>query len=113
MVIDFSSTPANPFPVLVGDGSPYMVGRIVFQVKGTGTFSLVPKVRARGSKGNLVAADLTAVHYTNRVSGTDVTAGTAITTAGLYDVDASGVAVWIDGSYTSGSCLVVTEALEG
>lgn len=113
MIIDFAKTPTQTFPINCGDASSYIVGRVVFQVKGGGTYSLTPKIKVRGSNGALTTSDLSAVQYTIRTSGTTVTAGTAITSAGIYEVDGSGVEVWLDGSYTSGACAIVTDIIQG
>jgi len=112
MIIDFQKT-QQTFPINVGDPSSYIVGRVVLQVKGTGTFSFTPKIKVRGSNGVLTTSDLQAVTYTIRTSTTAVTAGTAITSAGVYEVDGSGVEVWLDGSYTSGTCVLVTDLIQG
>lgn len=112
MIIDFQKT-NQTFPVSLGDASSYIVGRVVFQIKGTGTFSFTPKIKVRGSNGVLVNADLSAVTYTIRTSNTSVSAGTAITSAGVYEVDGSGVEVWLDGSYASGTCVLVTDVIQG
>lgn len=113
MVIDFSKASGVTFPFLLGDASTYTVGRVPFQVKGAGTYSFVPAIKVRNSQGQLVAADLQNVFYTNRLTGATVTAGTAITAAGIYEVDTTGVEVWITGSYTSGACILVTNPMLG
>ena len=109
--IDF--TKANPpaFPFSLGDASGSYVGRIVFQIVGGGTFSFTPKARLRGA--SIANGSLVSVPYTNRGTGASVAAGTAITAAGLYEVDATGVEVTLDGSYTSGACAVYPQPLEG
>lgn len=101
------------FPFEIGDNSQYYVSRVVFQVKGAGTFSFTPQIKVRHSDGFLVAADLTNVSYTNRASVAPVAAGTAITVAGIYEVDGAGVEVWLSGSYTSGACQLVIAPVIG
>lgn len=112
MVINFQKT-TQAFPVNLGDASTYIVGRVVIQVQGTGTFSMTPKIKVRGAGSELTTSDLQAVAYTNRLNTNAITAGTAITAAGIYEVDGSGVEVWLDGSYTSGTCKIVTDIIQG
>jgi hypothetical protein len=87
--------------ISLGDASQYSVGRIVFQIVDDGSMSTSAVVKARVL--GLADAELIAVPYTNRATGATVAASTAITAEGLYEVDAAGVEIVLDNTYTSGA----------
>lgn len=97
--------------VSLGDASPRAVGRIVFQIRDDGSMStsLVVKAKVPG----LAEAELISVPYTNRGTGAIIAAGTAITTEILAEVDATGVEIVLDNTYTSGAGSVHYVPVEG
>jgi hypothetical protein len=109
--IDFTIGAARVFPISLGDVSDSTTGRMVFQVVGGGTYSLTPKARLRGA--SIPDGSLQSVPYVNRSTRSVVAAGTAITTAGLYEADASAAEIVLDGSYTTGACAVYPHPLIG
>ena len=113
MVIDFTKQASVTFPLQVGDAAAYTVGRVRFQIKGAGTYSLVPQILIKGTGTTLSSADAQNTYYTNVLTNASVAAGTAITAAGIYEVDATGMLVYVSGSYTSGACILATQNLIG
>lgn len=107
-----ATKPLNETAVIaLGDGSNRAVSRIVFQVRDDGSMStsFVVKAKVRG----LAATELIAVPYTNRGTGAAVAASTAITAEGLFEVDATGVEIFLDNTYTSGKGSVHYVPVEG
>lgn len=97
--------------ISLGDASTQSVGRIVFKIRDDSSLStsMVVKARILGEAD----AELVSVPYTDRSSNTALAAGTAITAAGLYEVDATGVEIVLDNTYTSGSGTVVYQPVVG
>lgn len=98
----------------MGDASPDSVGTVSFQIKGGGTYSIVPKGWLHAVNGSLTSSDIVNLAYIPMKTGT-VTDGatTAITAAGAYKVVADGFNVVLDITYTSGACSVDWVPLRG
>lgn len=96
----------------LGDASPAIVGRQVFQVVDGGSWSGSIVVKARIAGGSKSAPALTnsnnvSVPYINRNdTATLIAAGTAITSAGIYEVESTGVEIYLDYTHTGGTGLV-------
>jgi hypothetical protein len=106
-----ASKPLNTTAVIsLGDASVRSVSRIVFQVRDDGSMStsFVVKARVWG-----LGSETIAVPYTNRGTGAAVAASTAITAEGLFEVDATGVEIVLDNTYTSGAGSVHYVPVEG
>lgn len=89
-----------------------LVNRFVFQTVGSSwTGSIVPKVVSQGS--GLTGGNIKGIHYTNKLTGADVVAGTGITTDGIWEVQTDGVDLYLDYTHTSGSVLIVGNAAAG
>lgn len=91
----------------LGDANPDSLGKIAFQVKGGGTFSIVPKVWLHAPAGSLASSDIVNAAYVPLKTGT-VTDGatTAITAAGAYEMTVDGFNGVLDITYTSGACAI-------
>lgn len=89
----------------LGDPNPDGVGTCMLQVKGGGTYSIVPKVWLHAPNGSLAISDIVNVAYKPLKTGT-LTDGatTAITAAGAYSIAGDGFNVVLDITYTSGAC---------
>lgn len=90
----------------LGDGNPDSTSTCVLHVTGGGSFSIVPKAY-KGDSTLTMATDAANIAYKVLKTGV-VTDGavTAITAAGLYEIDGNGLKVVLDATYTSGACVV-------
>lgn len=100
--------------VSLGDASIHGVSRIVFQIRDDGSMSTSAVLKARVNVlPALASTELISVPYTNRGTGASVAAGTAITAEGLFEVDATGVEIVLDNTFTSGKSSVHYLPVEG
>lgn len=106
--IDLAKAGTSTIPF--GDASPVLVGRIVFQVVNTSSLSTSGVLKAR-VPGATTSVDVP--YYNRNAETTLIAAGTAITSAGIYEVNAAGVEIFFDNTYTSGAGLLVVNPLLG
>lgn len=95
----------------VGNISPTVVGSWVFQISGTFSGSLVLRKKVRRSTVADASAPTTV--YENFATGATVSAGTAITAAGLFKVLCDGCDLVLDYTATSGTMVLEMIPLEG
>lgn len=93
-------------------GLSKLVNRFVFQTVGaawTGAFTLKAAIKDAGLSGS----NLKNIHYTNKLTGADVVAGTTITTDGIWEVQCDGMDVYLAYAHTSGSVVVYGNEVAG
>lgn len=92
------------------------VRRVVFQIVDTGSLSTSMVVKARMKVFQTTGindTELTAVPYVNRGTGATVAASTAITGEGIFEVDATGVEIVLDNTFTSGAGTLYYQPVDG
>lgn len=93
--------------VMVGATGDDAVSTVMLQItQASGSFSVTPQVTLDNT-GNAPAN----IQYKNMLSGATVAAGTAITSAGIYAIPSSGLAVSLNVGSVVTSPLVVDAAL--
>jgi hypothetical protein len=95
----------------LGDAARHHVGTWVIYISGGGTYSIVPKKKLLGS--TLADASAPNTHWLNHATGEAETAGTAITSATLFTIDASGCAALLAVDWTSGACTIECRPVVG
>lgn len=95
----------------VGAPHPTAIGSWVFQVSGTFSQSIVLRKKVSGSTVADASAPTTA--YVNHATDAAVTAGTAITAAGLFKVQCDGCDLIFDNTVTSGTVVIEGKPLVG
>ena len=105
----------------LGDADDNTVSRWIIQVQDEGSmnFSIAVKGAILGSdkvspqNGGGTALTRTDLEYRNLNTGTDVSGATAITAAGKYMIDSSGMAVSLVATRTGGSARITAIPVRG
>lgn len=95
----------------LGSSREGVVSSWVLGISGTFVGSMILRKRLRG--GSVALASAGACWYTNVLTNTAVAAGTAITAAGVYVVQADGCDIGLDFTYTSGSLVLEVDPIIG
>jgi len=108
--ITADATGANAFAL--GDAANGVVSTWVIQVVlASGTVAILPKGIV--AESGLTSADFVNLSYVNRNTGAVVAGGTAISASGIYDINASGCAVYLDVDVTGASLDIYTNPVAG